>query len=57
MFLKISICGSFGVGKSKLGTSIGDFKASDIPNFLHELAKTIEGDFLEFATNNTEKNT
>lgn len=52
---EISICGNFEVGKSRLGTSIGDFKASDIPEFLHELAKITEGDFFEFATNNTEK--
>lgn len=32
---EISICGNFEVGKSRLGTSIGDFKASDIPEFLH----------------------
>lgn len=37
------------------GTSIGDLKATDIPEFLHELAKITEGDFFEFATNNTEK--
>lgn len=35
--------------------SLGDFKATDIPEFLHELAKITEGDFFEFATNNTEK--
>lgn len=52
---EISICGNFEVGKSRLGTSIGDFKASDIPEFLCELAKITEGDFFEFATNNTEK--
>ena len=52
---EIYICGCFEVGKSRLGTSIGDFKASDIPEFLHELGKIIEGDFFEFATNNTEK--
>lgn len=52
---EIFLCGNFGVGKSRLGTSIGDFKASDIPEFLYELAKTTEGDFFEFATNNTEK--
>ena len=52
---EISVCGNFEVGKSRLGTSIGDFKASDIPEFLYELAKITEGDFFEFATNNTEK--
>ena len=52
---EIYICGNFEVGKSRLGTSIGDFKATDIPEFLHELAKITEGDFFEFATNNTEK--
>ncbi len=52
---EISICGNFEVGKSRLGTSIGDFKASDIPEFLYELAKITEGDFFEFSTNNTEK--
>ena len=52
---EIYICGNFEVGKSRLGTSIGDLKATDIPEFLHELAKITEGDFFDFATNNTEK--
>ena len=52
---EIYICGCFEVGKSRLGTSIGDFKASDIPEFLHELGKIIEGDFFEFAKKKKKK--
>ncbi|MEG1312396.1 MAG: nitrite/sulfite reductase [Romboutsia sp.] len=41
--------------KSKLGTSIGDFKASQIPKIFVEIAQAIDDDFYIWLDNNTDK--
>ena len=55
MYLKYIYVVTLRLVNQDFGTSIGDLKATDIPEFLHELAKITEGDFFEFATNNTDK--
>lgn len=52
---ELHINGSFAIGKARLGKVYGDILASEVPEFLYELALLIEEkniDFYEFVENN-----
>lgn len=49
---ELFIGGSFEIGKTRLGKSIGDFKASDLPKMLFEIAELSSGNFYEWINSN-----
>lgn len=51
---ELFVGGSFEIGKTKLGKSIGDFKASDIPEMLYKISEVSSGDFYEWINSNSD---
>ena len=49
---EIFIGGNFEIGKTKLGRSLGDFKASDIPKVLFEISSIASDDFYGWINTN-----
>ena len=47
---EIFVDGDFELGKTRLGKSIGDFKACDIPKFLYEIGEKVANSDLDFYT-------
>lgn len=47
---EIFVDGAFGLGKTRLGKSLGDFKACDIPKFLYEVGEKVANSDLDFYT-------
>ncbi|MCC0707656.1 nitrite/sulfite reductase [Clostridioides sp. ES-S-0190-01] len=49
---ELFVGGSFEIGKTRLGKSLGDFKASDIPKMLYEIAEVSSENFYEWINSN-----
>ena len=47
---EIFVNGELGLGKTRLGESLGDFKACDIPKFLFEIGEKVANSDLDFYT-------
>lgn len=47
---EIFVNGELGLGKTRLGKSLGDFKACDIPKFLFEIGEKVANSDLDFYT-------
>ncbi|MBF4675758.1 nitrite/sulfite reductase, partial [Clostridioides difficile] len=49
---ELFVGGSFEIGKTRLGKSLGDFKASDIPEMLYKISDASSGNFYEWVNSN-----